>query len=63
MALLKKWLWEKSGFTLAILIFASLIAGWGLPDTANLVMAMAIAQIIMAVVVVVKEINLFPTLN
>jgi hypothetical protein len=31
MSFLQKWLWEKSGFTLASLVLAGLIAGWFLP--------------------------------
>lgn len=55
MAFLQKWLWEKSGFTLASLVLAALIAGWFLPETRDAVTALAFGQIIMAIVVIVRE--------
>ena len=55
MAHLRKWLWERSAFTLASCVLAGLIAGWFLPDTRDAVTALAFAQISMAVVVLIRE--------
>ena len=49
------WLWDRSGFMLAVCVLTGLVLGWGLPATENLVWPIAIAQIIMAIVVVIKE--------
>ena len=57
MAIWRKWLWDRSGFMLAILVLASLVLGWSLPATYDFVVTLAYAQIIMAIVVVIKEVR------
>jgi hypothetical protein len=52
---LRKWAWDRSGFLLAILVLSGLVAGWNLPDTRETVEALAFGQIIMAIVVVIRE--------
>jgi hypothetical protein len=50
----RKWLWDKSGFTLGIAVLSGLVSGWGLPETANLTFSIAMMQIAMAIVAVIK---------
>ena len=51
----RKWFWEKSAFVLAICVLCGLVAGWNLPATRDAVEGFAFAQIIMAIVVVIRE--------
>jgi hypothetical protein len=55
MSILKKWLWQRSAFLLTIFVLGGLILGWFLPYTREEVVAFAIAQIVLAMVVLVKE--------
>jgi hypothetical protein len=50
-----EWLWERAAFVLAVLVLGGLILGWFLPVTQNAVFAFALGQIIMAVVVLIRE--------
>ena len=52
---LRKWLWDRSGFILAALVLGSLVLGWIFPATQDAVMSFAFGQIIMAIVVLIKE--------
>lgn len=52
MNIMRLWLWDRSGFTLATCVLAGLISGWVLPEIS---LALALAQIAMAIVVVIKE--------
>jgi hypothetical protein len=54
-AFLYKWVWERSAFLLGTCVLAALIAGWNLPDTKEIVVVLAYAQIILAIIVVVRE--------
>ncbi len=50
----RKWVWERSGFILGIAVLCGLVSGWGLPETANLTFSIAMVQIAMAIVSVIK---------
>ena len=50
----RKWFWDRSGFILGIAVLCGLVSGWGLPGTADLVFSIAMIQIFMAVVAVIK---------
>jgi len=54
--ILNKWLWDKAGFTLAILVLVGAVLAWILPFFPPLIgFIVALAEIALAVVVVVKE--------
>ena len=53
--MLRKWLWERAGFMLAVFVLGGLFLGWFLPATEQLVEIFAFGQIIMAVVVLARE--------
>jgi hypothetical protein len=60
--LFRNWFWHRSGSTLAAFVLISLVLGLFLPSTRELVTALAFAQIIMAIIVLVHEgIPLFET--
>ncbi len=50
----RKWVWERSGFILGTAVLCGLVSGWGLPETANLTFSIAMVQIAMAIVAVIK---------
>ena len=50
-----KWLWERSASMLAVFVLGSLVLGWFLPATYDLVVTFGICQMLMAVVVLVRE--------
>ena len=54
MDLVRKWLWDKAGFTLAILVVAAFVIGFVVPQLA---MILGILSLIMAIVVIVKELQ------
>jgi hypothetical protein len=51
----RKWLWEKSAFVLAACVLCGLIAGIMLPPSSPALPSWAFAQIIMAIVVLIRE--------
>ena len=55
MTFVRKWMWDRSAFVLATCVLTALVAGWFLPGTQDAVQALAFAQIIMAVVVLIRE--------
>jgi uncharacterized membrane protein YccC len=50
-----KWFLDRAAFLLACCVLAGLVSGWFLPTTYQVAMTLAYAQIIMALVVVVRE--------
>jgi len=50
----RKWLWDKAGFTLAILVVASFVISWLVPQLA---MLLAILSLALAIIVIVKEVQ------
>jgi hypothetical protein len=50
----RKWLWDKAGFTLAILVVASFVISWLVPQLA---MLLAILSLVLAIIVIVKELQ------
>ena len=54
MDIARKWLWDKVGFTLAILVVASFVISWIIPQLA---MLLAILSLAVAVIVIVKEVQ------
>jgi hypothetical protein len=55
MDIVQKWLWEKAGVTLAIVVLVSVVIGWFLPFLVALLLPLAIAEIALAIVVLVNE--------
>lgn len=55
MKILKQLFWERSGLLLAIIVFAGILVGLGLPETDDMVLPLAVAQTIVALIVVVRE--------
>jgi hypothetical protein len=55
MDIVQKWLWEKAGVTLAIVVLVSVVIGWFLHFLVMLLLPLAIAEIALAIVVLVKE--------
>jgi hypothetical protein len=52
---LRRCFWDRSAFVLAVCVLVGLVAGWGLPDTESTVEALAFGQILMAIIVAIKE--------
>jgi hypothetical protein len=50
----RKWLWDKAEFTLAILVVASFVISWIVPQLA---MILAILSLVLAIIVIVKEVQ------
>jgi hypothetical protein len=50
----RKWLWDRADLTLAVLLLVSFVLGWVVPGVA---MILAILSLVMAIIVVVKEIQ------
>jgi hypothetical protein len=50
----RKWLWDRADLTLAVLVLVSFVLGWVVPGVA---MILAILSLVMAIIVVVKEIQ------
>lgn len=51
----RKWFWDRSAFVLACCVLGGLAAGWNLPASQDAVVVLAAGQIIMAIIVVVRE--------
>ena len=50
----RKWLWDRADLTLAVLVLVSFVLGWVVPGVA---MILAILSLVMAIIVVVKEVQ------
>jgi hypothetical protein len=50
----RKWLWDKAGFSLAILVVASFVISWIVPQLA---MLLAVLSLVLAIIVIVKELQ------
>ena len=50
----RKWLWDRADLTLAVLVLVSFVLGWIVPAIA---MILAILSLVLAVIVVVKEVQ------
>jgi len=54
MDVVRKWLWERADLTLAVLVLASFVFGWIVPQVS---MILAIVSLVLAIVVIVKEVQ------
>jgi hypothetical protein len=54
MAILHRWLWEKAGFTLAVCVLVGVVCAYVVPIVS---LPIALVEIALAIVVVVKEVR------
>jgi hypothetical protein len=50
----RKWLWDRADLTLAVLVLASFVFGW---IEAGIAMILGILALVLAIIVVVKEVQ------
>lgn len=55
--MVREWLWDRSGLMLALSVLGGPVAGWFRPATDDVVVGLALAQIVMAVVVAIRELR------
>jgi hypothetical protein len=53
--MVREWLWDRSGLLLALSVLGGLVAGLFLPGIYDVVVSLAYGQIVMAIVVAIRE--------